>query len=201
MKNLTYTLFALLLFTACAQEQTDIQERADVTEVETETRMNSGTVHNATDIEMATAVIHPTEGNSAEGVITFTQTNEGIRVEANISGLSADALHGFHIHEYGDCRADDGTSAGGHYNPQGMDHGAPTDSERHIGDLGNLSANSDGVATLDYVDPVLSFSGANSIIGYGVIVHAGEDDFVTQPTGDAGGRIGCGVIGVANSGY
>src|SRR5690625_8026333 len=89
--------------------------------------MNSGTVHNATDIEMATAVIHPTEGNSAEGVITFTQTNEGIRVEANISGLSADALHGFHIHEYGDCRADDGTSAGGHYNPQGMDHGAPTE--------------------------------------------------------------------------
>src|SRR5690625_4266767 len=186
MKNLTYTLFALLLFTACAQEQSDIQERADVTEVETETRMNSGTVHNATDIEMATAVIHPTQG---------------IRVEANISGLSADALHGFHIHEYGDCRADDGTSAGGHYNPQGMDHGAPTDSERHIGDLGNLSANSDGVATLDYVDPVLSFSGANSIIGYGVIVHAGEDDFVTQPTGDAGGRIGCGVIGVANTGY
>src|SRR5690625_2265497 len=81
-----------------------------------------------------------------------------------------------------------------------MDRGAPTDSERHIGDLGNLSANSDGVATLDYVDPVLSFSGANSIIGYGVIVHAGEDDFVTQPTGDAGGRIGGGVMGAANTG-
>src|SRR5690625_6591054 len=94
--------------------------------------MNSGTVHNATDIEMATAVIHPTEGNSAVGVITFTQTNEGIRVEANISGLSADALHGFHIHEYGDCRADDGTSAGGHYNPQGMDHGR---SEEHTSEL------------------------------------------------------------------
>src|SRR5690625_7605582 len=98
--------------------------------------------------------IKPTEEISAEDVIKITQTNEVIRVEANISVLSADALHGFHIHEYGDCRADDGTSAGGHYNPQGMDHGAPTDSERHIGDLGNLSANSDGVATLDYVDPV-----------------------------------------------
>lgn len=205
MKNITFTLFALLLFTACAQEQTDIQERADVSEIETDTRTTPdtqpGMVHNASQIEMGAAVIYPTEGNSAEGVITFTQTNEGIRVEGTISGLSADALHGFHIHEYGDCRADDGTSAGGHYNPQDMDHGAPTDSERHVGDLGNLSSNADGVATLDYVDPVLSFSGTNSILGYGVIVHAGEDDFVTQPTGDAGGRIGCGVIGVANTSF
>src|SRR5690625_5823092 len=110
--------------------------------------MNSGTEHNATDIEMATAVIHPTEGNSAEGVITFTQTNEGIRVEANISGLSADALHGFHIHEYGDCRADDGTSAGGHYNPQGMDTAARPVLEPNTDDLGNVSAKPYGVATL-----------------------------------------------------
>src|SRR5690625_7528121 len=105
MKNLTYTLFALLLFTACAQEQTDIQKRADVTEVETETRMNSGTVHNATDIEMATAVIHPTEGNAAEGVIPFTQTNQGTRAEPHISGLAADAPHGVHTHDYGDGSA------------------------------------------------------------------------------------------------
>lgn len=198
MKNITFTLFAVLLFTACAQEQTDVSE----TETRTETEAPVAVVQQDTpEIEMATAVINPTEGNSAEGVITFTQTNEGIRVQATVSGLSSGAPHGFHIHEYGDCRADDGTSAGGHYNPQDMNHGAPTDSDRHVGDLGNLTSNEDGVATLDYVDPVISFSGTNSILGYGVIVHAGEDDLVTQPTGDAGGRIGCGVIGVANTSF
>lgn len=200
MKNVTITLFAVLIFTACAQEQTDISE----TEMQTRTEMEAPPApvqQNTPEIELATAVIHSTDGNSAEGVITFTQVNDGIRVQATINGLSADGVHGFHIHEYGDCRADDGTSAGGHYNPQDMDHGAPTDSERHVGDLGNLTADGDGTATVDYVDPVLSFSGTNSILGYGVIVHAGEDDFVTQPTGDAGGRIGCGVIGVANTSF
>ena len=207
MKNVTFTLFAVLLFTACAQERTDMNEIDTQPQRQAETQAPMGMDrpmgmdHDAPEIEMATAVIHPTEGNSAEGVITFTQTNEGIRVQATISGLSADELHGFHIHEYGDCRADDATSAGGHYNPQDMDHGAPDDSERHVGDLGNLTSNEDGTATVDYVDSVLSFSGSNSILGYAVIVHAGEDDFVTQPTGDAGGRIGCGVIGVANTSF
>ncbi|MDX1590391.1 MAG: superoxide dismutase family protein [Balneolaceae bacterium] len=151
-------------------------------------------------IEQAVAVIHPTEGNAIEGYATFTQADDGVRVQAMVSGLDAEALHGFHIHQYGDCRASDGTSAGGHFNPEDNPHASPTDDVRHVGDLGNLPTNEDGVAEIDYTDTHISLSGPNSILGRGVIVHAGEDDFESQPTGAAGARLGCGVIGVANPG-
>jgi len=183
MKSLFVTILAAFMLMSCAQQQEE-----EETEV----------INEGPKTELATAVMHATEGNSIEGVVTFTQTEEGVRVQAEISGLGSESLHGFHIHEYGDCRAADGTSAGGHFNPEGMDHGAPTDDNRHIGDLGNLPSNEDGVATVDFVDPMLSLSGENSIVGYGVIVHADEDDLITQPTGAAGPRLGCGVIGVAN---
>lgn len=180
MRLTLLSLISVLLFISCVQEE--------VTEV----------VYEGPETDVATAVIHPTEGNEASGIVTFTQENDGVRVHAVVSGLDAESLHGFHIHQFGDCRAPDGTSAGGHYNPTGMEHGAPTDEERHMGDLGNLPADEDGVATLEYLDEKIQLNGEHSIIGYGVIVHAGQDDLVSQPTGDAGGRIGCGVIGVAN---
>lgn len=144
----------------------------------------------------AIAVLSPTEGNAVYGTVTFTQEANGVKVTADIHGLTP-GKHGFHIHEYGDCSAPDGTSAGGHFSPMGMKHGAPTDMERHEGDLGNITADSTGVAAYDWIDPKLSFSGPNSIIGRGVIVHADEDDLKTQPTGAAGGRVACGVIGIA----
>lgn len=149
-------------------------------------------------IEQAVAVIHATEGNEIEGNVTFTQTDNGVRVQAMVSGLDAESLHGFHIHQYGDCRASDGTSAGGHYNPEDNPHASPTDEVRHVGDLGNLPTNEEGVAEVDFTDSYISLNGPNSILGRGVIVHAGEDDFESQPTGAAGARLGCGVIGVAN---
>lgn len=183
MKSILFSLFSIVLFMSCTQQQQE-----EVTEI----------IHEGPEIDLATAVIHPTEGNTIEGTVVFTKVDDGVRVQANISGLGSETLHGFHIHQYGDCRAADGTSAGGHYNPEDMPHGAPTDSERHIGDLGNLPANEDGEASVDYVDPMLSLTGSNSFVGYGVIVHAGEDDLTSQPTGAAGARLGCGVIGVAN---
>lgn len=151
------------------------------------------------DADRLIAVIHPTEDNSANGIVTFTREGEGVRVEATISGLDPNSNHGFHIHEYGDCSAGDATSAGGHFNPYEMPHSSPEDDERHMGDLGNLESNEDGEASLNYLDTVLEFSGAGSILGRGVVVHADEDDFETQPTGDAGARIGCAVIGIAES--
>ena len=146
----------------------------------------------------AIAVLHPTEGNDVHGVVTFTKVADGVKVSADVRGLTP-GKHGFHIHQYGDCSAPDGTSAGGHFSPMNMKHGAPTDQERHEGDMGNIVADSTGVATLDWVDSRLSFSGPNSIIGRGVIVHAGEDDLKSQPTGAAGARVACGVIGIAKS--
>jgi Cu-Zn family superoxide dismutase len=143
----------------------------------------------------AGANLQPTVDSRAEGAVNFTHTDDGVRVEAEIRGLSPGA-HGFHIHEVGDCSAPDGSSAGGHFNPVGSPHGPPSAnaSARHAGDLGNLVAGPDSIATLTVVDPVIKLTGDESIVGHGVIVHAGEDDLVTQPTGAAGKRAACGVI-------
>jgi len=144
----------------------------------------------------AICVIYPTQGNSVSGTVTFTGVPEGVRVVADLSGLTP-GKHGFHIHEFGDCSSPDGLSTGGHFNPSGSMHGAPADQVRHAGDMGNIEADASGKAHLDYIDPHMSFNGPNSILGRAVIVHAKEDDMKTQPTGNAGARIGCGVIGLA----
>jgi superoxide dismutase, Cu-Zn family len=146
----------------------------------------------------AVAVLHPTAGSSVAGEVGFSKADGGVKVSAHITGLTP-GKHGFHIHEFGDCTAADGTSAGGHFNPTGSPHGAPTDAKRHEGDMGNVEANAEGVADLEYVDTHASFEGGASILGRGVIVHAAADDFKTQPTGNAGGRVACGVIGAAKS--
>jgi len=148
------------------------------------------------NITKAICVLHPTEGNQVSGSVTFTKTNGGINIIANFEGLTP-GNHGFHIHEFGDCSRLDGKSAGGHFNPSGKNHGGPESIERHVGDLGNLVAGDDGKAQYEWTDKLLSFSGQNSIIGRAIIVHAGEDDLISQPTGDAGARLACGVIGTA----
>jgi Cu-Zn family superoxide dismutase len=147
------------------------------------------------EVTKAVALLLPTKGSKVEGKVTFTKTDKGVRVQADISGLTP-GKHGFHIHEFGDTTSPDGAAAGGHFNPHKMDHGAPTSETRHVGDMGNLEADSSGHATLDMVDPALGFSGSTSILGRGVVVHEKPDDF-GQPTGNAGGRVAVGVIGVA----
>jgi Cu-Zn family superoxide dismutase len=144
----------------------------------------------------AVALLRPTQGSSVEGKVTFSKADKGVKVAVRITGLTP-GKHGFHIHEFGDCSAPDGASAGGHFNPSGEPHGAPTDPQRHAGDLGNVEANAQGVAELEYVDSKASLEGDGSVLGRGVIVHANPDDLKTQPTGNAGGRLACGVVGVA----
>jgi Cu-Zn family superoxide dismutase len=144
----------------------------------------------------AIATLSPTKDSKVAGEVTFTKTDAGVKVTAHLTGL-APGPHGFHIHEFGDCSAPDATSAGGHFNPGAHKHGSPKDADRHAGDLGNVEAQADGTATLDVTDATLSLDGAAGIIGHGVIVHANADDFKTQPTGNAGGRVACGVVGLA----
>lgn len=146
----------------------------------------------------AVAVVRPTQNSSAEGQAVFTQTDKGLKVSVRVTGLAPGA-HGFHVHEFGDCSAPDATSAGAHFNPTAEPHGGPHDAQRHSGDLGNIVADKDGVAQLEYVDPRASFEGPNSVLGRAVIVHVKADDMKTQPTGDAGGRLGCGVIGIVKA--
>ena len=149
-------------------------------------------------VTKAVCVLYPTKDSKVTGIVTFTKTDKGMHVIADVHGLTP-GKHGFHIHQYGDCSAPDGTSTGGHFNPDNMKHAGPMAKERHEGDMGNIEANAMGDAHLDYVDPKLSFDGEHSIIGRGIIVHAGEDDLTSQPTGAAGARVACGVIGIAKS--
>lgn len=147
-------------------------------------------------VNAAVSVLHPTEGSSVHGTVWFRQTDEGVKVTAKVEGLTP-GKHGFHIHQFGNTTAPDGTSAGGHFNPMKEDHAGPMDEMRHAGDLGNLEANEDGVATYEWTDRSMMFHGPMSILGRGLVVHAGEDDLKSQPTGAAGARVAVGVIGVA----
>jgi Cu-Zn family superoxide dismutase len=150
----------------------------------------------AGDPTKAIAVLHPTSGNNVTGTVTFTASGDEVKVVADVTGLTP-GKHGFHVHEFGDCSSPDGNSAGGHFNPTHKQHGAPDAVERHEGDLGNVVADSLGKAHLEWKDKVMKLSGPDSIIGRSMIVHVQEDDLKTQPTGNSGGRVACGVIGVA----
>ena len=150
----------------------------------------------AVSVAKAVAMLSPTKGNTVAGLVTFTKVASGVKIVADVTGLTP-GKHGFHIHEFGDCSAPDGTSAGGHFNPSHMEHGAPNVSMHHVGDFGNLEADEAGKAHYERVDTVISLEGADSIIGRAVIVHEKVDDLKTQPTGNAGARVACGAIGVA----
>jgi superoxide dismutase, Cu-Zn family len=141
----------------------------------------------------ATATVAPTKGNQTAGTVNFVQRGSVVYVDAHINGLSP-GLHGFHIHEKGDCRADGG-NAGGHFNPAGAAHAGPEGNPRHAGDLGNLNADANGVAVYHaQVSGITLGTGSDSIVGRAVIVHANVDDLRSQPSGNTGGRIGCGLI-------
>lgn len=143
----------------------------------------------------AKAVLMPTQGNDVHGTVTFEQQGPLLVVTAEVRGLEPGSTHGIHIHEYGDISAPDGTAAGGHYNPEDMPHALPHDPERHAGDLGNIEANDQGVATKTIKVRNASLMGINPVLGRAVILHAKEDDG-GQPTGNAGARLAQGVIGV-----
>ena len=141
------------------------------------------------------ASLAPVGNSKVSGWVRFQRTflkdgEKAIKISAQISGLNPGKKHGFHIHQYGDCTRD-GKKAGSHFNPYKSSHGGPSSGEKHSGDLGNLTADSKGVAVYEQ-----TLKGClKKWIGRSVIVHAGEDDLKTQPTGNAGPYIGCGVIG------
>lgn len=142
----------------------------------------------------ATAHLQPTSGNTASGDVSFTQKGDKVLVEADITGLTP-GEHGFHIHEKGDCSAPDGTSAGGHFNPSGQAHGNPSSTPHHFGDMPMLTADASGHAKLSVeLSSITLQQGQGNIVGKAVIVHQKADDYQTQPTGNSGGRVACGVI-------
>src|SRR5258706_14408090 len=142
----------------------------------------------------ATAEMRPASGSQVHGVVKFTQVGTRVRVDGEIAALPP-GQHGIHIHDKGDCSAPDAASAGEHFNPTGKKHGAPGTSDRHAGDLGNLNADEYGKATLSLmIDGISVGKGTDGVIGRAVVVHAGTDDLKTDPAGNSGARVACGVI-------
>ena len=155
----------------------------------------TGTGGKRYDDPSAIAVLEPTQGSSVRGAVDFVRKGNSVVVTANLSGFGANTTHGIHIHEIGDCTARDGSSAGEHFNPTSSEHGGPGEGKRHGGDLGNMTADDRGnIAAHVEVDGLAFGTGADSIIGRGLIVHANADDLKSQPSGNSGARLACGVI-------
>lgn len=177
-------VFSGLTFVMCAalcSGATSVQA-AEKHEHEHEQMLSTGVV-----------VLKSTKGNTVRGRLLLKQTKEGVHVTGRVMNLTP-GEHGFHIHEFGDLSAPDGTSAGGHFNPEGHEHGGPDADKRHAGDLGNITADAEGIAKVDILQKGLKL---HYVIGRSIVVHAGKDDLKSQPSGDAGPRVAVGVIGIA----
>lgn len=144
---------------------------------------------------VATAKLAPASGSSVTGTVEFAHRGNMTILTAKVSGLTP-GPHGFHIHEKGDCSAPDAMSAGGHFNPGGKKHGSPLVPDHHAGDLPMLAADAAGQATLTtQIEGVtIGDGGPNDIVGRSVVIHKDADDYSSQPAGNSGARVACGVI-------
>ncbi len=140
------------------------------------------------------AMVSSANMKALNGEVLFKQVPEGLQVMATVRGLTPNSSHGFHVHEKGKCQGPDYKSAGGHLNPESQPHGAPNSKMSHVGDMGNLVADKNGVAKLSVVIPHTKPESWQQLQGKAVIIHTRADDLKTQPTGDAGDRIACGII-------
>lgn len=149
--------------------------------------------HEVDTPQFGVARLIPTQGNKVHGTLLLVQRDNQLRIVGRVRNLEP-GEHGFHVHQYGDLRAPDGTSAGGHFDPEGHQHGAPG-AESHAGDFGNITANEQGIAEVDMTS---EHTKLHYILGRSFVVHGGKDDLKSQPSGDAGPRVAVGVIGIGN---
>jgi Cu-Zn family superoxide dismutase len=147
----------------------------------------------------AQVVLKPTQGHDANGTLTLRAEGDGVRISGELAGLKPGSEHGFHVHENGDCSAPDATSAGGHFNPAGQAHGSMDADPHHAGDMPNQMADAQGVADVNVLVPGMSLTPGSDhyVIGRALVVPAQPDDYQSQPSGNAGARIACGVIEAA----
>jgi Cu-Zn family superoxide dismutase len=181
---------SLLLLIACARKEEERpQGEAATPAAETQEAL------------VAKATLRPSTKASVNGTVTFTQSGNMVTVVAHVEGAKP-GLHGFHVHEVGDCTAVDFSSAGNHFNPGAMQHGAPEAPSHHAGDLGNITVGPDGIGHLEIKTSHLTVAdGPNSVVGRAVILHEAADDLTTQPGGNAGAREACGVVEMATTAH
>jgi superoxide dismutase, Cu-Zn family len=197
----------MVLFTVAACSNKPDEERGTSAggEAPTPAEAPSSTTPGSMAGPSATATLEGApEDTDFSGTVTFTQDGDSVRVLVDLAGVDTPGKHGFHIHETGECtHGTDGkhfTSAGGHFNPTGAEHACPPTEPRHAGDLGNVEVGANGAGRMEMTTTGVSLSGANSIVGKAVLLHAGEDDCKTQPTGDSGDRLACGVVALGGDG-
>jgi len=143
----------------------------------------------------AVAKMEPTRGNTVSGNVTFAQRGDKVLVSATFRGLAPNTEHGFHVHEKGDCSSADGMSAAGHFNPGGKVHGIHHGADHHAGDMPNVKSDANGNVNAQFEVAGLTIgTGAADILGKAVILHRDADDYESQPAGNAGARVACGVI-------
>lgn len=152
------------------------------------------------DTPYAWAMMEPRSDSKVSGKVTFRETTDGaVKVQVRINGAPT-GVHGFHVHEKGDCSAPDASSAGAHFNPAGAPHSGPDRMPHHAGDFGNVTAGGNGEITTEFTTRSITLdNGPNSVVGKAVVLHADADDLTSQPAGNAGKRIGCGVVTMAGS--
>ena len=193
-------LLALALMLPLAACQPDAEEEPTIDDMTTGTEVGLATdVPGPTAEAEGMAALATLEGPDGAnlGEVRFTRDADGVRVEAHLQGIEGSGPHGFHVHENGTCDAPSFESAGGHFNPTGAPHACPPTEPRHAGDLGNVEIDGDGGGHLEMTTNLLSLQGQNSVIGKAVIVHGAVDDCTSQPSGDAGPRIACGVVALS----
>lgn len=210
MKNWFFTMSTIVLVLglgACSDETDDAAPATEVDEVKEEENLETGDIDNPNPSEVnetgeeelssATADLIDTNGNSV-GVAKLTEEEDGVRVKVNVTGLP-EGMHGFHFHEIGKCEAPDFESAGSHFNPTGADHGLENESGPHAGDLPNLEVGADGAVDEEFLAELVTLASGqdNSLLregGTALVIHAEADDGKTQPSGNSGDRIACGVV-------
>lgn len=181
MKNLLTISIVGIVLTGCSHYFNGDQKHAHLTDMK---------------LPAINAKVMAKSGSNVAGDLRFTQKANGVQLDVSLKGLKPNSEHGFHIHENGNCSAKDAKSAGGHFNPEGHNHGSPDSKMRHLGDLGNLKADQNGMVkkTIQIPAATIEKSKKFSIFNRAVIVHKDADDMISQPSGNAGIRIGCAVI-------
>ncbi len=144
----------------------------------------------------AHATLEARSGSNVAGTLQLSYMEGGVHVSGMVSGLAPNSDHGFHIHEKGDCSAADASSAGGHFNPGGEPHGKVGTAPHHLGDQMNIHADANGNAVVDahFAGTSLGTGQDGDVMGRALVVHADPDDYTSQPAGNAGKRVACGVI-------
>lgn len=192
MKHALATVIATGLLAACAST-------APTSSTPAVAAPTAAPLASRSTVARASVVLAPASASLVSGKLTLMAMDGGVHLTGEIGGLAPGSTHAIHIHEKGDCTAADATSAGGHFNPAAKAHGRVGHGAHHGGDMDNIVANGEGVAAVNaHAEGVVLGGGAgNDVVGRAVIVHAAADDYTTQPTGNAGARVACGVIRVS----